>query len=265
MNFVAPGVYSRYSKEELKNIFKGLDLVIADLDECIFPGITEVAVYRNICLNLIRRRKIKNCLLLGRLLAHAAAMYLMKFGQMLYLGISNKRLILYFTKSVKSVPQAYLEKATVPIPGRSYAGARETLEILSEKAKVGIISQGLDIVLNEYVKQFKDTSGSIIDFWDGNILAELVDYQNKARSNFIFDRHDKETHTRRRIGQFGAQKTMVIGHNRDDLGMIKVVKEHGGIVIGFNPTAEVEKWCDIVVTGKNWLGLKQIVQDNVRP
>ena len=123
----------------------------------------------------------------------------------------------------------------------------------------------MDIVLNEYVKQFKSVKGSIIDFWDGNILAELVDYRNKARSNFIFDRHDKETHTRKRIVQFGSHKTMVIGHNRDDLGMIKVVKEHNGIVVGFNPISEVEKWCDIVVTGKNWLGLKQVVQNNVRP
>ena len=261
MHCLAPGVYSRYTREELKNALKDLDLVVADLDECIFPGITKVILYRNICLLLIRSRQAKNCLLLGQLLTHALIVTLMKLVQMLCPGITNKQLILYFAKIIKPVSFSYLQKAAQSIPGRSYAGARETLEILSKKATVGIISQGLDIVLNEYVRQFNGSERSIIDFWDGNALSDLIDWENRADNGFIFNQHDKEVHTRRSILQFGAKKAMVIGHNRDDLGMIRVVREYDGIVVGFNPTSEVEKWCDIVVTGKDWMRLKQIVRE----
>ena len=42
MHCLAPGLYSRYTTGEMKNVLKQVDLVIVDLDECIFPGITKV-------------------------------------------------------------------------------------------------------------------------------------------------------------------------------------------------------------------------------
>ena len=78
------------------------------------------------------------------------------------------------------------------IPDKSYLGAKQTLEILSENSKVGIISQGLDIVLEEYVKQFSNSRRSFIDFWNGNILLNLLDKQkiDGPDSIFIFGSND---------------------------------------------------------------------------
>lgn len=261
MNLLAPSVYSRYTKEVLNDIFKELDLVIVDLDECIFPGITKVTMYRNVCLLLIQHRRVKDCLLLGRLLAGSVMMALMKLAQVFCPWITNRQLILRFAKIIKPVPLPYLRKAAAAIPSRSYAGARETLELLSEKARVGIISHGLDIVLNEYAEQFNSDERTVIDFWDGNILSELTDRQDNTDNSFIFDQRDKQIRAERRIFQFGSKKMMVIGHNRDDLGMIKAAREHGGIIVGFNPTSEIEKWCDIVINGKNWIGFRQVIQE----
>jgi len=267
MYHIGAGIYSRYTKEELKDFLKELDLVMVDLDECIFPGITKVTLYKNICLLLIRRRHLKDYILLVRLLTGAVMIALINLVQKLCPGMTNRRLILYFAKVIKSVPVPYLQEAVRSIPSKSYAGARQTLEILSKKAKVGIISQGLDIVLDEYARQFTDTQGSIIDFWDGNTLSSLCNSRKSRVTDniFIFKPDDKEATARKRIAQFGSRKIMVIGHNTDDLGMMAIAKKHKGIIVGFNPTKNVRELCDIVIRGKNWIDFRQIVQELVEP
>ncbi len=259
MNILAHGVYSRYTKKKLTALLETVDLVLVDLDDCLFPGITKVVLYKKVCLFLLRSGEY---ILFGRLLIGAFIITLMKFSQILHLGVTNRELIFYFAKVIRCVPFPYLKEASRLIPDKSYAGARETLGILSKKARLGIISQGLDIVLDEYVKQFRDAKRSFIDFWDGNFLAALSDYQNNSsgKSRFIFSSKDKELFAKKRIEEFQAKKIMAIGRDSDDLGMMAVAKEHNGIIVGFRPTRKVRKICDIVITGKDWTGLKQIIQ-----
>ena len=261
MHCIAPGIRSRYTKEELKAIFKKLDLVIVDLDGCIFPGVTKVTMYRDVCISLFRMKGIRNYILLGYLLMHAAVISLMKFSGIFCSNVSDKKLILYFTKIVKKVPLSYLRKASVSIPGRSCPGARETLKILSEKAPVGIISQALDIVLDEYVRQFSGGGKNMIRFCDGNILSDLTLRNEKENNPFMFTGMDKEKHAKKRMLEFCSKKTMVIGHDRNDLLMMKAVREHNGITVGFNPIRKAKKLCDIIVTGKNWIPFQQVLQE----
>lgn len=262
MYCLAAGVYSRHTKEELKNLFKELDLVMVDLDGCIFPGITNIAIYKNICLLLIRSRKLRNYALLSRLLIGGSILCLMKIIQILHLGITNRHLILCFASIIRRVPVPYLQQAAESIPYKSYAAARETLKILSKKARLGIISQALDIVLNEYVKQFNNGKENVIDFWDGNTLPDLFGFRKRVNTTtFIFNKSDKEAPARKRITQFNPRKIMVIGHNTDDLGMIKSAMEQNGIIIGFNPTSQIKKICDIVIREKNWVGFKKLIQE----
>lgn len=259
MNILAPGIYSQHTKKELSAFLAAVDLVLIDLDGCIFPGITGVVMYKKVCYSLLRLGKYS---LFGRLLLGSIIISLMKFLQMLHLGLTNKKLILYFTKVIRPVPLSYLEEAVKLIPDRSYAGAKETLEILSKKARVGIISQGLDVVLEEYVRQFHKAKTSFIDFWKGNSLADLLDYQDNPsrRNRFIFNSQDKELLVRKMIEDFQPKKIMVIGHDSGDLGMMAVVKEQRGIVVGFRPIKAAKKMCDIVITGADWTELKQIIQ-----
>ena len=90
MYCLSPQIYSRYTKKELKDFLKELDLVIVDLDECIFPGITKVTLYKNICLPLLCGRQLKGYILLGRLLKSAIIMTLMKFVKILSPKATNR-------------------------------------------------------------------------------------------------------------------------------------------------------------------------------
>ena len=250
---IAPGIYSSLSKEELRDFFFTADLVITDLDGCIFPGVTKMGVYHRVCLLLLQSGKLKNFLLLTKLLLGMTAVLVMKLVQLMHLGITNRQLILLFSNIMKGVPLAYMKQAAKLIPPSSYPGVKESIVLLSRKAKLGIISQGLDLVLKEYTTQFKDNHSSFLDFWDGNKWEDLLNYSLLSKKgHFIFGSYDKTRAIKRRIKEFAARKIIVIGHNNDDLGMMQVARQYSGLIIGFNPTRSVKNIAQLIIQGKDW-------------
>ena len=43
--------------------------------------------------------------------------------------------------------------------------------------------------------------------------------------------------------------------------MMKVAKEYKGLIVGFNPAKKASYLCDVVVAGKDWLGLREFLED----
>ncbi len=241
---IAPHIYSNWQREELNERLKKVDLALVDVDDCIYPGTTNLALLRNLFLILLHRGRYK---IFFRLMRCLPILLLMKCLQLLNFGVDNCRLILFFSRMVSNIPLSYLQTAVQPIPSNSFPGAKETLTILSRKSKTGLISLGPEVILEEYKRQFRDGGIPLIDFYDGtqvNLLKPI----------------DKSRRARERIEEFKAKMPLVIGHNRDDLGMIKVVKRQGGFVLGFNPSREVAKQCDIIVRAKDWQPLAGYLQ-----
>lgn len=250
MREIAPCIYSEMEDKELNERLGKMDLVLIDLDDCIYPGTTNVVLFRNLCLLLICSRRTKDLFYLFRFLRFLPILLSMKCLQLLGLGVGNTELTLFFSQMIEEVPFSYLQTVAMPIPSNSFPGVGETLNVLSRKAKVGIVSLGLDIVLEEYKIQFKDGERPLIDFYDGNPVIQKISKETI----------DKSKKVRERIEEFKAEMPLVIGHNLDDLGMMKVSKEYGGLVLGFNPSQEIIKECDIVVKAKDWQPLAKYLQ-----
>lgn len=214
------------------------------MDDCIYPGTTNLALLRNLFLILFRRGEYKT---LFKIMGYLPILLGMKCLQLLGLGVDNCRLILFFSRMISNISFCYLQTAVFPISSNSFPGVKETLTIFSRRSKIGLISLGLEIVLEEYKRQFKDGEIPLIDFCDGVQVNRLK----------VIDKGEK---ARERIQEFKAKMPLVIGHNRDDLGMIKMVKEKNGLVLGFNPSREVAKQCDIIVSAKDWQPLAEYLQ-----
>ena len=246
MEETAPHIYSNWQREALKEKLKKVDLVLVDMDDCIYPGTTNLALLRNLFLILLHRGEYNA---LFKIMSYLPILLGMKCLQLLDWGIDNRRLTLFFSRMNGNVPLFYLQTAVQPIPSHSFPGTKETLTILSGKSKIGLISLSLEIILEEYKRQFRAGGISLIDFYDGMQAngSELIDKGEKARE---------------RIQEFRAEMPLVIGHNRDDLGMISMVKEKSGIVLGFNPSREVARQCDIIVNAKNWQPLVDYLSTN---
>lgn len=239
---IAPNIYSEREGGELSKHLERVDLVLIDLDDCLYSGTTNITLFKNLCLLLARKRMVKD---LARLLRSLPVLFLMKDRQLLKAGVTNPELTLYFSRMVSRVPFSCLQTAAKPIPSGSFPGVEETLKALSKKARIGLISLGLDVVLEEYMVQFP-----LIDFFDCVPVAQ----------GFPKKTIDKAEKARERIEEFKAEMPLVIGHNSDDLGMIKMAREYGGLALGFNPSGEVIEECDIVVKAGDWQPLAKYLQ-----
>ena len=243
MEEIASSIYSDLEQKELRKRLRMVDLVLVDLDDCMYPGTTNLALLGNLFFILFRSREYK---FFFRLISSLPILFWMKCLQLLGLGIDNPKLSLLFCKMINTTPFSYLQAAVQPIPSNSFPGTEETLNIFSQGAKIGLISLGLDIVLEEYKQQLGDGK-PLIDFYNGTQVSRI---------KLI----DKGEIAKRRIKEFNSKMPLVIGHNRDDLGMMKVAKKEGGLVLGFNPSTKVSSQCDIVVKAKDWQPLAKYLQ-----
>ena len=243
MKEVAPHIYSRWEAEDLGERLRKVDLVLIDLDDCLYPGTTNLTLLKNLFLVLLRNREYK---VLFRLIGRLPVLFIMKCRQLLGAGVDNPGLSLFFYRMITNIPFSYLQAAACSIPPNSFAGARETLSIFSRRARTGLVSLGLNVVLEEYKKQFREEE-SLIDFYDGT-QAELLNSLDKGST------------ARQRIKEFSAKMPLVLGHNEDDLGMIMAAKEAEGLVIGFNPSRKVMRCCDVIVKAKDWQPLAKYLR-----
>jgi len=243
MKEIAPHIYSRWEPEELSERLRRVDLVLIDLDDCLYPGTTNLTLLTNLFFVLLRNREYK---VFFRLITRLPVLLAMKCRQLLDAGIDNPGLSLFFCRMIANTPFSYLQAAACSIPPNSFSGARETLSILSRRARTGLVSLGLDVVLEEYKKQFREEE-SLIDFYDGT-RAELLNSLDKGST------------ARQRIKEFSAKMPLVLGHNEDDLGMMMAAKEVEGLILGFNPSKEVMRCCDVMVRAKDWQPLAKYLR-----
>jgi hypothetical protein len=250
MKEIAPHVYSTYSKEEIDKRLKEVDLVLIDMDSCIYPGTTGLSLFKNYCLLYLRGGNIKIIFYIIFLIACQPTMILLRL-------IDNRKLMRFVSGIVRGAPLSYLQAAARLIPSKSFSGAKETLSILSKHAKAGFISFGLDIVLDEYKVQFKDEGRQLISFYDSNHFiwqkaGETMISNGIAIEHLMIKASDKADRTIKRIKEFRAKVPLVIGHSQGDLEMMKIAKEYGGLALGFNPSSKVAKHCHLVVKARDW-------------
>jgi hypothetical protein len=247
---IASHIYSRWSKEEIDERLRKVDLALIDMDHCVYPGTTGLSLFKNCCLLSLRDGNIK--------IVFYIALFIACYPVIVFFNLIDKhRAMRLVSKIIRGIPHSHLQAAARLIPAKSFPGAKETLSILSKHAKTGFISFGLDVVLNEYKVQFNNEGHQLISFYDSNHfiwrkVGETVTSNGIRVEQLMIKASDKADRVRKRIKEFGAKVPLVIGHSQGDLGMMKVAKEHGGLALGFNPSSKVVKYCHIVVKARDW-------------
>jgi hypothetical protein len=259
-------IYARYPFEELQKRFNQIDLIVIDFDECVFPHFSQTTlgklIFWEILFNPLEWVDLK---FLPSLLFGGFFICLSRIRHRLSGIVDNLEMMKGYEETMMGIPLLYFKKAAVRIPPRSYFYSKVAIEELSKQAKIGIISFGVDIIMEEYMKQLNGGGKCCVSFYNCNILR----FERKgAREVFVGYRRDelktnkihKGELLERRIKQFNAKTPLVIGHNEDDTEMVKIAQVMNGIGIGFNPLPEVEHAFDIKVFGKDWEYLCQLVK-----
>ena len=259
---LSEGVYSKYTIEELRSRFKRVDLIIIDLDECLFPGYSQTILGKLMFLDiLLRVSNLRDWKFLPQLLSGGIFILTAKVKRAFGINTSNLKMINRYEHTVRKMPKQYFYNLAKLLPAMSYYRALDTIRELSNKAPVGIISLGIDVILKEYLSQ----SRPYLSFFDSNVLLfEKVKDREIFKSYHTGSLKTNNFHKRQimeeRLGEFRARCPLVIGHNEDDAEMAGVARERKGIGIGFNLSSSVEDTFDVRITAEDWQPLYRLIQ-----
>lgn len=242
----------------LRQALRRTGIIGLDLDECVFPGFTQVALGRRVAARVLRRPARRRDRRLLPQLALGAALFGVKETKRLF-GVDTpmRRLVAWYERVMRGVPEHYVEAAARDVPGGSYAFAAETIALLAEQAPAGLVSLGLGVVARAYLEALRGPSGPSLAFYEANTLR----FRNEAgdrvcagydRGALLVDGADKRRALERRMAALGANAATVVGHSADDVPMAALARETGGVAIAYNPPRRLWDHFDVVVQGADW-------------
>ena len=254
---LAPHILSNEPLERIADRFSRLDFAVSDLDQCLFPGFTQVALTVSMFKSLLKNHELSHDLKIKLKILDAVLFGCkVKLRGLLDVQAEHIELMKKFEKLVCDIPREYFERAAKLAPGLSYRYGLETLSLLSEMMPAGIITMSIETILREFARQFIHNGEPIITFYEANRLRFQIGdgevFEGYSEKRFILTPDNKLQAMMDRMKQFSASCPLVIGHNFCEVPMVRVAKEMGGLSLGFNPDKDVENEFDIVVHARNW-------------
>jgi len=240
--------------EELRAAFARADLVALDLDECIFPGISQEALGVGVARRLLRRLRRKGDRgFLPKLFIGGAYRAWTRAKRLVGPETPVPRLVAWYEWAMRGIPEEYFAEAARALPKRSFPLAAETVELLAGQAPTGIVTLGLDVVARAYAEQFPGLSffeANRVVFQPGGGSERL--FLGYDHGRLLASGEDKRRAVERRLRESGKSVPVAVGHNYDDLPLARLARERGGLAIGVNPHPRLWDEFDAVATGPDW-------------
>ena len=251
-------IEARVPVAELRAAFARTEIIALDLDECIFPGYTQVELGRRVARRvLLRPRRARDRRFLAQL-GWGGVLFGVKEAKRLFgVGTPMLRLVRRYERVMRGIPEEYLAAAAREIPGSSFAFAAETVAELAARAPTGIVTLGLDVVTRAYLEAFGGPAGPSLSFVESNAIAFRETGEGRVFASYdhgVLAEHgeDKRRALERRMAALGACVVTAVGHSDDDVPLATLARETGGLAIGFNPPRRLRQAFDVVVSGGDW-------------
>jgi hypothetical protein len=256
------GISSRYPGEELRARLLEIDLVASDIDECLFPGFSQSYLGHQIFYDIMTRPETITDLRFVPQLVHGGA-FIRKVKLLRRVGRPPENAVLMrrYEHSMWLVPQAYFLKGAQRIPGRSFRGVAETLALLGRRAPVGLISFGIQLIADEYMRQLNDAAARpFVVFAEANPVVfepgsdgrpAFKGYDPAPRTE---PRHKREI-LEQRLQLHQASRPLILGNGRDECEMAVLAAERAGLSVGFQPEPRDAQCFDVVLRTRDWLPL----------
>jgi len=258
---IGPRIWLARPLDELRAAYARTDVIALDLDECVFPGFSQEALAERIAWRLLRRpKRAADRRVLARMFVGGAYRAFTRAKRLLGLATRATRLIAWYERTMRGIPEHYFVHAARKLPRRSSPFAAETIALMARRAPTGLATLGLDIVAKAYVEQLNGLS-----FFEANRLVfqpgpdgerVLAGYD---RGRLLASGDAKRRSVERRLAALGARVPTTVGHHADDVPLASLARERGGVAIGFNPPAGLLDAFDAVVTGPDWEAMYALI------
>jgi hypothetical protein len=260
---IAGPVWIRGSRDDLAARLRAVDLVASDVDECMLPFIGQAKaglyVLRRVAGSANTPRELR---LATRMGSRAGALLAQKMYHKITGWGQNSRLIMQFEDFVKGAPLKYFASSARKLVHQGLPGVPETVRIFNERhVPFGMISLGVDLVIEPYRRHLERRHGAHIEFTDcTRTLENNGTFAGYNPDSTLSMPEHKATRVRERVGEFSASHPLIIGHDRDDMGMFRAARELGGLAMGFNPVPDSYPLLDIAIFADNWHAVADFLQ-----
>ncbi len=223
------------------------DVIVVDLDKCVFPGYSQTALGGLIFWRLLTRPVQRS----DR--RHLPALLWGAF----YIAVGklrrppNLHLLKTYARVMRGIPKQYFVEEARRLPRFARRGAAAFLESLDALTRVGLITLGTDIVAAEFIRQTPSLTffrSNRLIFDDDHARLPLVGYgqplmHGPSAKLRLFDEIRRES---------DSANPLVIGHDVDDVLMAEAARASGGWSIGIRPRRSLREHFDVWTTGADW-------------
>jgi len=176
----------------------------------------------------------------------------------------NRRMIDLWCRWFRGVPMSYFRLAAARIPGGSYPGVRATVDRLARRGPVRIVSVGLSVVVDEYVRQFTCAGRPLIhSFRCNRMLTETRErrevFAGRYAEPIIATPAEKAVAGERFFNEVGARHPLVIGNDEGDVPLAQLAQARGGLAIGVRPPRRLRHLFDVCLTRRDWRPLAALL------
>ena len=255
-NCASENLWVRSDERDIHEKLSCVDLVVSDLDECMYPFITQavaaVLIFKRVAASPLNKTHLS---LLSHIAPRLIKMSFIKSFQMLSGRANNSLLIREYENYARGIPGEYFAEETRKILHYIRGGVVETLlHFKGRNIPVGIVSLGFDLIVSEIYKFLNTKHGLKIDFYDCSAVEvdDLKRFKRFEPFKRLLTPEDKGQILKARVAEYSSKCPLVIGHDQDDAKMMQLCGETGGVRIGINPKESIATELDIVVTCKDW-------------
>jgi hypothetical protein len=259
-------VYSRFNPHEFRERLRRSDIIAVDLDECVYPGFAQSDLGYLMFFAIATKPIVtSDRRYLPQMISGGAYIRKVAMLRQLGRGPSNQELMQRYEQSMRAIPEAYFLSEARNIPARSYPDALETLALLGQRAPLGLISLGIDVIAAQYARQLNGDGDPRVRFTDSNRIVFGAGRDGRAaferyQPPLLVGPEDKLRILTKRMDELHASYPLVIGNGKDEAAMAALAHERGGISIGINPSKTEAAYFDACVMERNWGPLRELVQ-----
>ncbi len=231
-------------KAEVDARLASVDIVCADLDECLFPFFVQIVVGVSMFAEAVVRPSLWKYL--PHLSKAGVFIGVYKIKQLLFkASFPHKTLMDKYAVFMRGVPIGFIKRHSVYVHLFFIPGVLGYLKTFSDRGvPVVILSMSIQPIL--------DVIGKKVGFLArcaGNEV--LIDKKDDTFSGYapkrMDDGSDKLNKFKEIMRSFQAQCPLIIGHSRDEVPLVEYFSSRGGVSLGLNPRAEVASRFDMVL------------------
>ncbi len=257
-NPVPPGLFLNAPKENITKRIRMVDIIGIDVDNCLMRGHGQIHIAVKLLPEILLLAFKGFPLEFSRkILAGISGLFVFQLKKSLGTDSFNLFIMECFARTLQGIDREHFEAAIGAFKRYVRPGAAKALRSFLNMAPVVLLSLGLEPVVKWLLSQcLVDTERSSVRVYANRIKFDTVCgrkvFAGYDRTWMVRNGKEKLELMVREASRIGARSPLVIGHDENDVELVKWASERGGVSLGFMPRKDCRHLFDVVIDEPSW-------------